>query len=287
MNNKDFHFTSLYFLNILLLFILLEKSYSAIPESLGKLAPAGTNSSSGQRKAKEIVVPAEVIPNPTGYAQIHVDQTARLIVDPHYPMPKTGEKIEEGQVIAIVETVISKADDIGKRTELHKIESDIEKVNHEVKRLETLGNFSARKELEDKRIDLQRFHKQREVILNRLGTEFLRSPIGGILNSSYRVFPGQVFKPEDPLVEIIKPGHIWIVAYLDNPLYSQRIQKGYGRFPSQPQKHYPLKLIGIAPKLNKDQKQELLFDLVSPDSALLIGMKLEVCLSFEEEEGSP
>jgi hypothetical protein len=262
----------------LLVFILFNS-----PTNLQAIAFASKEGAVSSKQTKTIVLPAEVIPSSEGYAQIHVNQMARLIVDSHHLIPKTGEKVKEGQVIAIVETLIPKADDTSKRTDLHKIEANIEKTNHEIKRLETLGGFSKRKELENKQIDLQKLHKQREVLLNFLGKEFLRSPIAGILNFPQHIFLGQVFKPEEPLAEIIKPGHVWIIAFMETPLSYKKLSEVYGYIPSQSQKRYPLKLIGVAPKLNKEQKQELLFTLVSPDPKLLIGTRLEVNIAYEED----
>lgn len=226
-------------------------------------------------QVKSIVLPGVLTFDPNGYMEIHPSQIGRVIIDPHNPMPQTGAIIEKGQVIAVLEDLIPKADDTSKRTDLQNIEADIEKHTREIKRLKTLGIYSAKKDLENRETDLQKAQRQRETILNMLGKEFIRALMGGIVNLFCS--PGQVFKPEERmLAEIIKPGYARVIVSADYSPSLKHITKAFLRIPTQLQTEYPLKLVGFVPKLDKGQKQAIIFDLLSPNPDLIIGMDMEV-----------
>jgi hypothetical protein len=49
-------------------------------------------------RPKTIILPAKTIASPNGYAQIHVPQLARVLIDDRFPIPTTGEKVTANQV---------------------------------------------------------------------------------------------------------------------------------------------------------------------------------------------
>ncbi len=57
-----------------------------------------------------VLLPAKVVASPNGYAQVHVPQASRVVADPNYPMPTTGDKVEVNQVIAVIEPLVSSVD---------------------------------------------------------------------------------------------------------------------------------------------------------------------------------
>ncbi|MBN9413625.1 MAG: efflux RND transporter periplasmic adaptor subunit [Candidatus Paracaedimonas acanthamoebae] len=228
-----------------------------------------------------VLLPAKVVASPNGYAQVHVPQSSRVVADPTYPMPTTGDKVEANQVIAIVEPLVSSVDLTDKKTELYKIEGEIAQLERDVERLTTLGKFSARKKLEDAKTDLESAKKRKQQILTTgLGRELIRASIAGILSDSH-LLPGQIVQPGQPIAEIVDPASFQIEAYTYDYTLTNQIKEASLRSPLEPEKVYPLTLKGLSPKVGEnDQARHILFSIKETAPALMIGEFVDVMISL-------
>lgn len=227
------------------------------------------------------VLPAKIIASPNGYAQVHVAQASRVVVDTNYPMPNTGDKVEVNQVISVVEPLVTSVDLTDKRTELYKIEGEITELEREVKRLITLGEFAPRVKLEDAKTNLERAKKQKQQILTTgLGREFIRAPIAGIVSDAH-VLPGQVIQPGHPVIEIINPSSLRIEAYTYDYGLANQIKEAFLRSPEDFSQLFALTLIGLSPRVGEnDQARHILFNLKETSPPLMIGMFVDVIVSL-------
>jgi membrane fusion protein, heavy metal efflux system len=200
-------------------------------------------------------------------------------------MPNTGDKVEAHQVIAVVEPLVTSVDLTDKRTELYKIEGEIAELEREVKRLTTLGEFAPRVKLEDAKTNLERAKKQKQQILTTgLGRELLRAPIAGIVSDAH-ILPGQVIQPGQPVVEIVNPSSFRIEAYTYDYVLANRIREASLRSPEEPEKLYPLTLIGLSPRVGEnDQARHILFNLKESSLPLMIGMFVDVIASLPSSD---
>lgn len=228
-----------------------------------------------------VLLPAKVVASPNGYAQVHVPQASRVVADPTYPMPTTGDKVEANQVIAIVEPLVNSVDLTDKKTELYTIEGEIAQLERDVERLTTLGKFSARKKLEDAKIDLESAKKRKQQILTTgLGREVIRAPIAGILSDSH-LLPGQIVQPGQPIAEIVDPTSFQIEAYTYDYALTNQIKEASLRSSLEPEKVYPLILKGLSPKVGEnDQARHILFSIKETAPALMIGEFVDVMISL-------
>ncbi|MBN9413062.1 MAG: efflux RND transporter periplasmic adaptor subunit [Candidatus Paracaedimonas acanthamoebae] len=252
-----------------------------LPQKKQRVANLKAFQAQNMDRPQYVLLPAKVVASPNGYAQVHVPQASRVVADPTYPMPTTGDKVEANQVIAIVEPLVSSVDLTDKKTELYKIEGEIAQLERDVERLTTLGKFSARKKLEDTKTDLESAKKRRQQILTTgLGRELIRAPIAGILNDSH-LLPGQIVQPGQPIAEIVDPASFQIEAYTYDYALTNQIKEASLRSSLEAEKVYPLTLKGLSPKVGEnDQARHILFSIKETAPALMIGEFVDVMISL-------
>lgn len=239
--------------------------------------------------AKEIdrplinLLPGKILASPDGYAKIHVPQLARVIFDERFPIPNTGEKVQANQVIAVVEPFLSAVDLSNKKSQYYRAEGEIATLKKEIKRLEKLGDYALKKQLENARIDLDRAEKEKAQLLKTsLGRELIRAPISGIIMDNH-LLPGQIAQPNEPIIEIIQPNHFRVEAFTFDYIHADQIESAFLRSIKDPEILYPLKYIGTSPKVSeKNQSLHILFSLDGSHSDLIIGMPVDVLLIAKE-----
>lgn len=234
-------------------------------------------------RPKTIIIPAKIIASPNGYAQIHVTRVAQVVVDDKFPIPNTGEKVVAHQVLAVVEPLLSVIELTDKKSELYKIESEIVVLKRDINRLTELGEFSPKKDLDNKKTELERAEKQRNQLLSTgLGKELIRSPISGIVSDNH-LLPGQIVQPNETVLEIINPEQFRVEAYTFDYLQADQILSARLRSFEHPEKFYPLNLIGASPRIGeKDHSRHVLFSISEASKDLIIGMSVDVFLTTKE-----
>lgn len=219
----------------------------------------------------------QVMSNPAGYARLQASQNSRVLHDPDYPLPFMGQEVKKDQIVLSLQPAIGKIETSVEKTALYKIESEIDQLRRDVSRKEKLGSYVSEKDLEIARSELDRSLKQRHQILGKtFKPEYLKSPIDGTV-SDLHVRPGEIVPPEKTIVEILDPSQMLIEAFLFETNLSDEIVGGEVRLPLKPDKTIPLTLLGVSPKVNKeDQSVHLLFNVSKKDLSLKLDMIVEV-----------
>ncbi len=231
-----------------------------------------------QRSVKETIrLMGHVISDPSGYARVQSSQNGRILNDPQYPLPLPGQKVLKDQIILSLEPTLGKTETSAQKTLLYKIESEIDQLRKDVERKEKLIQFIPKKDLEIAKSELDRALKQREEISNKtLTPEYLKSPLDGIV-SDLHVRPGEIVTPDKTIVEIVDPSRLMVEALLFDSTLSDKIEKGYARLPLRSDKNIPLDLLGVTPKVNKeDQAIHILFKIPESDPSIKLDMAIEV-----------
>lgn len=228
-----------------------------------------------------------VTSDPSGYARLQASQNARVLNDPEYPLPLPGQKVKKDQVVLSLQPTLGKTETSDQKTALYKIESDIVKLRKDVDRREKLGEYGTKKDLENARTELEAVIKQKEEIINKtFKPEYLRSPLDGII-SDLHVRPGEIVTPDKTIVEIIDPSQLMVEALLFDSTLSDEIVKGYARFPLNHDKTIPLELLGVSPKVNKeDQAIHLLFKAKESDASIKLDMAIEVIAELKSSKAT-
>jgi len=218
-----------------------------------------------------------VISDPSGYARLQATQNARILNDPEYLLPLTGQKVKKDQVLLVLQPTLQKIETSTQRETLYKVESEIEQLKKEVNRKERLGEFASQKELENARVELERALKQKEEIVNKtFKPEYLKSPIDGIV-ADLHVRPGEIVTPEKTILEIVDPSKFLVEAYAFNPSIAHEITSGDLKLPLIQNKSIPLTVLGVSPKVNiEDQSMHILFKPTEQDTNIKLDMAVEV-----------
>jgi RND family efflux transporter MFP subunit len=218
-----------------------------------------------------------VISDPTGYARLQATQNARIINDPDFPLPLPGQKVQKDQIVLALQPTLQKVESSDQRTMLYRIESEIVQLKREVDRKEKLGEFASQKDLENARTELDRAVRQKEEIINKtFKPEYLKSPVEGIV-ADIHVRPGEIVTPDKTIVEIVDPTKLLVEAYAFDPTIADEITGGTARLPLYPGKGTHLQILGVSPKVGKeDQAIHIIFKVLEPDPSLKLDMVVEV-----------
>ena len=226
-----------------------------------------------------------VVSDPSGYARLQASQNARVLNDPEDPLPLPGQKVKKDQVVLSLQPTLGKTETSDQKTALYKIESDIVKLRKDVERKEKLGEYGTKKDLENARIELESVVKQKEEIINKtFKPEYLRSPLDGIV-ADLHVRPGEIVTSDKTIVEIVDPSTLMVEALLFDSTLSDEIVKGYARLPLNADKTITLELLGVSPKVNKeDQAIHLLFKAKETDASIKLDMAIEVIAELKSSK---
>ena len=195
-----------------------------------------------------------VISDPSGYARLQATQTARVINHPDYPLPLPGQAVKAGQVVLAVAPTLTTIESTDQKNALYKAESEITQRHLEVQRLKKLGQYSAKKDLENAKAELERALKQKDEITNQtFKPELLRSPIDGFV-SDLHVRPGEIVTSDKTIAEIVDPNKLLVEALVFNPETADQIVGGYIFSPLEPQKKIDVKILGVSPKVNREDQ---------------------------------
>lgn len=224
-----------------------------------------------------------VISDPGGYARLQPTQTARVIVHPDYPLPLPGQAVKTGQVILAVAPTLTIVESTDQKNALYKAESEISQRRKEVARLEKLGQFSAKKNLENAQAELERALKQKDEITNRtFKPELLKSPIDGFI-SDFHVRPGEIVTSDRTIAEIVDPNKLLVEAFVFDPDIANQIVGGYIFSPLKPLKTINVKILGISPKVDReDQAIHVQLKPDKIDSDIKLDMTVEVVGELKE-----
>lgn len=226
-----------------------------------------------------------VISDPAGYARLQATQTARVINHPDYPLPLPGQAVKAGQVILAVAPTLTTVESTDQKNALYKAESEITQRRKEVGRLEKLGQFAAKKDLENAQAELERALKQKDEITN--GTfkpELLRSPIDGFI-SDLHVRPGEIVTSDKTIAEVVDPNKLLVEALVFDPDIANQIVGGYIFSPLKPLKTINVKILGISPKVDReDQAIHIQLKPDKIDSNIKLDMTVEVVGELKETQ---
>ena len=224
-----------------------------------------------------------VISDPSGYARLQATQAARVINHPDYPLPLPGQAVKAGQVVLAVAPTLTTIESTDQKNALYKAESEITQRHLEVQRLEKLGQYAAKKDLENAKAELERALKQKDEISNQtFKPELLRSPIDGFV-SDLHVRPGEIVTSDKTIAEIVDPRKLLVEALVFNPEIADQIAGGYIFSPLKPDKTISVKILGVSPKVNREDQSihiQLKPEKVDPD--IKLDMAVEVVGELKE-----
>lgn len=224
-------------------------------------------------------LPGKLTPSPQNYAKVQIGQPSRVVIDPQFPTPNPGANVELNQVVAVLEPLLSTGDLTTRKSELYKIEGEIETLKKQINRFTRLKDSVPKKDLENAQIEYNRAVKQRDQLLGTgLGREFLRAPIKGKI-SDHHLLPGQVVQPGQTVFEIINTQELRVEAYTFDYALISKVKQAYLKDPFKEEHLLPLKHLGVSSQIGeKDQTRHILFSLADVPAHVMIGMPVDVLI---------
>jgi RND family efflux transporter MFP subunit len=167
-----------------------------------------------QTVAKATVLVGRVIANPNRSGLVQSINGGRTIA-PDKGLPKLGQSVAKGDILASIETPIPIADRTTISERSGELEQMIAVAEAKLRRLRPLGERGvvAQSQIIDADTELEGLYRRRDVIREtRIAPEVLRAPIDGVVATS-RVVSGQVVQAQDVLFQIVDPTSLWVEAF--------------------------------------------------------------------------
>ncbi|AMJ63022.1 efflux RND transporter periplasmic adaptor subunit [Bosea sp. PAMC 26642] len=183
------------------------------PKSTQRLLGVRTQVAKPEEAGRTVALVGRVIADPNRSGQVQ-SITGGRIVAPAEGLPRLGQAVRRGDVLATVEQAVPQADRTTIAERVGEIEQQIAMVEAKLKRSRGLAEraIAPQSQVIDAEIELAGLTKRREIVGRiRIEPEVLRAPLDGVV-SAVRVVAGQVVGSQDVLFQVLDPGGLWVEA---------------------------------------------------------------------------
>jgi cobalt-zinc-cadmium efflux system membrane fusion protein len=184
-----------------------------VPKPSQRLLAVRTVLSRPEQAQKAINLIGRVMadPNRSGLVQ---SITGGRIIAPEQGLPRLGQTVRKGDVLAFVEQAVPQADRTTISEKAGEIEQQIAVAETKAKRIRQLADrgIAPAGQIIDAETELEGLRRRREIVRQtRVEPEVLRAPIDGVIAAA-RVVAGQVVQAQDMLFQIVDPKGLWVEA---------------------------------------------------------------------------
>jgi RND family efflux transporter MFP subunit len=183
------------------------------PKVTQRLLGVRTQVTRPEEARKTLAMAGRVIADPNRSGQVQ-SITGGRIVAPEAGLPRLGQIVRRGDVLATVEQAVPQADRTTIAERVGEIEQQIAMVETRLKRLRGLAEraIAPQSQVIDAETELAGLMRRREIVGRiRIEPEVLRAPLDGVV-TAVRVVAGQVVGSQDVLFQVLDPGGLWVEA---------------------------------------------------------------------------
>lgn len=183
------------------------------PKPTQRLLEIRTQVTKTEEARKTLALVGRVIADPNRSGQVQ-SITGGRIVAPESGLPRLGQIVRRGEILATVEQAVPQADRTTIAERVGEIEQQIAMVEAKLKRSRSLAEraIAPQSQVIDFEIELAGLMRRREIVGRiRIEPELLRAPLDGVV-SAVRVVAGQVVGSQDVLFQIVDPAGMWVEA---------------------------------------------------------------------------
>lgn len=183
------------------------------PKPTQRLLEIRTQVTKSEEARKTLALVGRVIADPNRSGQVQ-SITGGRIVAPESGLPRLGQIVRRGDILATVEQAVPQADRTTIAERVGEIEQQIAMVEAKLKRSRSLAEraIAPQSQVIDFEIELAGLMRRREIVGRiRIEPELLRAPLDGVV-SAVRVVAGQVVGSQDVLFQIVDPAGLWVEA---------------------------------------------------------------------------
>jgi membrane fusion protein, heavy metal efflux system len=211
-------------------------------------------------------------PNRSGHVQ---SSTGGRITPPKTGLPKLGQAVKVGDVLAYVSPAFQAIDSANVAQTAGDLEQQIElaRAKHERAQRLLASNVGTRVQAEEAELVFRSLERRRATLTtSQLKAEPLVAPVDGVISAA-RAVPGQVVAPQDILFEIIDARSLWIEALVFDATASQTFEQPVAS--TQSGASLPLTFVGRSRSL-RQQSAVLHFEIATPPASLDVGTPVTV-----------
>lgn len=183
------------------------------PKSTQRLLGVRTQAAKPEDAGRTVALVGRVIADPNRSGQVQSITGGRIVASAE-GLPRLGQTVRRGDVLATVEQAVPQADRTTIAERVGEIEQQIAMVEAKLKRSRGLAEraIAPQSQVIDAEIELAGLTKRREIVGRiRVEPEVLRAPLDGVV-SAVRVVAGQVVGSQDVLFQVLDPGGLWVEA---------------------------------------------------------------------------
>ncbi|HSV25503.1 MAG TPA: HlyD family efflux transporter periplasmic adaptor subunit, partial [Xanthobacteraceae bacterium] len=182
-----------------------------VPKPTQRILDVRTVVAKTETVPKAVVLVGRIIADPNRSGLVQSINGGRVIA-PEQGLPRLGQTIAKGDVLASVEPPMGMADRTTISERMGELEQMIAVAEAKLKRLRPMAERQVMPQslVIETEAELAGLHRRREVVREtRIAPEILRAPIDGVVATA-RVVAGQVVQAQDVLFQIVDPNSIWV-----------------------------------------------------------------------------
>ncbi len=250
-----------------------------VPKPTQRLLQVRTQpvSESETERVRELI--GVVVSDPASFGQVQAPMDGQIEVSER-GMSYVGQKVEKGEVLALLSPAIPVAD-LGTMQQLRaEVEGKLVIAQQKLARLSRISAVVAQSEIEDTRAELDALREQRRVLEAKDTKKIeLRAPVAGVIAVA-NVRAGQVVTARDTLFEIVDPGKLWVEAISNDTNGTGEIAAAQAV--DDKGNSFELAYIGQAPTL-RQQARPVMFRVDGGHDELAIGAPVKVLVRSAEK----
>ncbi len=184
-----------------------------VPKPSQRLLNVRTTITKPEEAQKAVSLIGRIIADPNRSGLVQSINGGRIIA-PETGLPRLGQAVKKGDVLALVEQAVPQADRTTMSERVGEIEQEIAVAETKLKRVRQLSDrgVAPPSQVTDAEIELEGLRRRREIVRQtRTESEVLRAPIDGTIAAA-RVVPGQVVASQDVAFQIVDPKGLWVEA---------------------------------------------------------------------------
>ncbi|HEV2565304.1 MAG TPA: HlyD family efflux transporter periplasmic adaptor subunit [Microvirga sp.] len=184
-----------------------------VPKPSQRLLNVRTTVSKPEEAQKAVSLIGRVIADPNRSGLVQSINGGRIMA-PEKGLPRIGQAVRKGDVLALVEQAVPQADRTTLSERVGEIEQEIAVAETKLKRVRQLSDrgVAPPSQVTDAETELEGLRRRREIVRQtRIEPEVLLAPIAGTIAAA-RVVAGQVVASQDVIFQIVDPKGLWVEA---------------------------------------------------------------------------
>lgn len=169
----------------------------------------------------------QVVADPQSGGRVQAAQAGRIAPAPApagaQGLPMPGQRVQRGQVLALLMPLQSSAEAAGRQAELAELAVKADLAARQLERARALSATVPRREIESLEAELASLHARQAALAAGQKAEALQAPVSGVLVGA-PVLAGQVVEAREALFEIADPQRLLVEALLPDPTQAQGLR---------------------------------------------------------------